>query len=139
MARPVLDECMFCTDDEPCSKHAPKVKATPKPRKRTAAPIVESNNGSVTSSSSGDGQKADVTAAMMAASKIKRQGNTIKADHDAQDETAWILEDPELVLAIQAMRPLMHATELRRFEKVFAADVDPKARAAAWKVRHGLG
>ena len=139
MARPILDECMFCTDDEPCSKHAPKVKAAPKPRKRAAAPIVESNNGSVQELERPAAEKADVTAAMLAASKIKRQGNTIKADHDAQDETTLILQDPELVLAIQAVRPLMHATELRRFEKVLATDVDPRARATAWKARHGLG
>jgi hypothetical protein len=137
MARPVADLCMFCTDEGPCAKHAPKVKAKPRaPRKApTAAPIVKSNTRSIPSSRGSEGKKADVTAAMKAAAQIKHQGSTIKEDHDAQDETTAILGDPEFTSAIQALESLMHPTERRRFAQVLDAKPDHRSRAAAWKQR----
>jgi len=80
-------------------------------------------------------QKADISAAMRAAAQVKHKGATTKEDNDAQDEQAAILADPELTAAIQALAPLMHPTEHRRFAMVLDARPDHKQRAAAWKQR----
>lgn len=166
MARPVADLCMFCTDEGPCAKHAPKVKAKPSTQRRLpvlnrkcstcghiqdrhggdkdcmecdcmgfSAPIAQSNTRSIRSSSSSSREKADVTAAMKAAAQVRHQGSTIKEDHDAQDETTAILGDPEFTSAIQALEPLMHPTERKRFARVLDAKPDHRSRAAAWKQR----
>jgi len=122
-----VDECMFC-GNAPCTCRAIK-KAAAKPRK--VSPIVEATP--IVSSRRAPAQKADVAAAMRAASQIKHQGSTIKEDHDATDETALILADPEMVAAIQALASMMHPSEHKRFAQVLAVPVDPKARAAAWR------
>lgn len=98
-------------------------------------PITESNTGSIRSSLAPASQKADVTAAMRTASTVKHQGNTIKEDHDAQDEQHALLADSEWVAAIQAVEPLMHPIERKRFETVIEHKPDGRARAAAWKAR----
>lgn len=129
---------MFC-GNAPCTCRTTAKKATVKPRAprqpRTDPPIAESNAGSIPSSLAPASQKADVTAAMRAASIVKHQGNTIKEDHDAQDEQHALLDDAEWVAAIQAVEPLMHPIERKRFESVLEQRSDQRARAAAWKAR----
>lgn len=132
-----VDICMFC-DKVPCICREAK-KSTPKPRtprKAESDPIEKSNTNSIPSSrraGRSEGKKADVTAAMRSAAQVKHQGATAKEDHDIQDETADILADPEFVAAIQAVAPIMHITEQKRFEKILEVEPDHKARAAAWK------
>ncbi len=155
-----VDECMFC-GNTPCTCRSAK-KAAPKPRaprlnrKCTCGHIQDRHGGDkdcmecdcmtftapppiarAATPPELSSQKADVTAAMKVAAQVKHKGATVKEDHDAVDETAMILDDPEMTAAIQALAPLMHPTEHRRFAQVLEARVDPKARAAAWKARHG--
>lgn len=131
-----VDLCIFC-DEAPCVCRGAK-KATAKPRKprvQPASPIVESNEGTISSSRSSRSEKADVTAAMRTASKVRHQGATVKEDADAVDEISAILADPEFTAAIQALESVLHPAERRRFEQVLAAPPPTESRAKAWKQR----
>lgn len=100
-----------------------------------SAPISESKTVSVSELQEGAREKADVTAAMRAASTVKHTGRTIKEDHDAQDEIAAILADPEFTAAIQTLAPILHPTEVKRFERVIDHKLDNRERAASWRSR----
>ena len=117
---------MFC-GNTPCTCNSTKKQTSAKrAAKKSAVPITIA--GHRASSEKADLRLAMRTAAANAAPMISE---AVQERHEIDE----ILEDPEMILAIQAVGTLMHNTERLRLARVLAADVSPQDRAKAWKKR----
>lgn len=131
-----VDACMFC-GNTPCTCNSTKKQTSAKrAAKKSLVPITNAAVAASPAELAGhraSSEKADLRLAMRTAAA--NAAPMISEAVQERYEIDEILEDPEMVLAIQAVGTLMHNTERLRFARVLAADVSPQDRAKAWKKR----
>lgn len=130
-----VDPCMFCGEAPcVCNKKEPAPKKST-PRKR-AVPIVNAVDAqpAPARANAAPGKKADARAAMMkaVASAKEKPPPPPEPKTPTHDE---ILHDPELIAALQAVEPLMHPIEKKRYASELAHELTPADRAALWRKR----
>lgn len=135
MARPSkVDPCMFCGEAPcACNKKEPAAKKSA-PRKR-AVPIVSKQAAGPAegAAKAAPGKKADARAAMMTAVAAAKKNPVREPPKEmTHDEMS---HDPEMIAALQAVEPLMHPMERKRFASELAHQLEPSERATLWRKR----
>lgn len=132
-----FDSCMFCTDEEPCEAHEPKIKKTASRKKITrSVQNVELPPVQVAPT-------ADLKAAMKAAAQGQDSVslNTTSTVQPILPESAvpqvrQQVEksvDPEFIRALAVLEPILHPAELQAHHRI--TDL-PAYRALKWKLKN---